>query len=466
MTSDELQARLDKLCQAHMVPGAAAAVLRDGKVLSAVSGVVNTTTQAPVRLDTLFAAGSVTKAFTAALVMTLVDDGLIDLDVTVQTYLPDLALADPEKAAKITLRMLLCHSAGLPGTYFPDTPDGPEVLAAYVAQLNDVPVVGTPGRLWSYSNPGMVILGRLVEVVTGQSYDQALASRVLEPLAANATTDLNELVLRSTAVGHFADLSSGTVERAPVLRAWPSNGPAGATLWCDISTFVSFARMHLDGGTGQDTRRVLSAQSTAAMQVPQYDEIWGVPGCDNWGLGWELRGAGTERVAMHTGANIGMHSLLALVPEQGGAVAILTNSSTGHQLNAELSSQLLDECFGVRAPAPFGPPEQAAGISDIDRFVGLYRSAAGTVTVESRDGALHLVNEPDASLAGAQAAMGIDGLNPQALPLTCVDAERARFLADAGPHSTGGAWMPVEFSEPDGDGRTQLVRVGMLYERV
>jgi hypothetical protein len=110
MTSDELQTRLAELAAGNLVPGAAAAILYGEETVSAVTGTANMNTGAPVVPDTLFASGSICKVFTSSLIMTLVDDGAVELDAPVQRYSPDFTLADPVKSAGVTVRMLLSHT--------------------------------------------------------------------------------------------------------------------------------------------------------------------------------------------------------------------------------------------------------------------------------------------------------------------------------------------------------------------
>src|SRR5262245_48054547 len=101
-----------RLVAEHKVPGAVVAVLKDGEVIDGAGGVLSTSTQVEATPDSVFQIGSITKVWTATLVMQLVDEGLLDLDVPVRTYLPEFALADELAAASITTRQLLSHQGG------------------------------------------------------------------------------------------------------------------------------------------------------------------------------------------------------------------------------------------------------------------------------------------------------------------------------------------------------------------
>ncbi|SES44483.1 serine hydrolase domain-containing protein [Lentzea albida] len=463
MTSDELQVRLAELAASTLVPGAAVAILRGEETVSAVTGVANMNTGAPVVANTLFASGSICKVFTASLIMTLVDDGLVELDAPVQRYLPDFTLADPVKSAAVTVRMLLSHTSGLPRNFFPDDPAGPDVIEKFMQRLKAVPFPGTPGKQWSYSNPGMVTLGRIAEVLTKQTYDDALDQRILRPLGLNATTYPDRMIMGSTAVGHLVDPATGDVTPAPLFRKWFGNAPAGSTLWLDVAALIGFARMHLDGGLGPDGHRVLSEESVAAMQTPLAD-IWGFL-YPRWGLGWGIADVGDRRLVAHAGGNIGMQSTLWVIPDQHAAVAVLTNSGTGFGLNSTLAAEILEREFGLELPAPPSPPDAPESV-DPSLYVGRYGSVEGDLVVTcDANGSLYVQVEPEASQVDAGRLMG-GPTEPSRFPMTCVDAERSRFLVAAGPEGSPLASMPMEFYEADSAGCPRVANLLFLAERV
>ncbi|WP_236795032.1 serine hydrolase [Amycolatopsis sp. GM8] len=449
ITAQELQDRLDRLAKDHNVTGAAAAVAVGDEVVTAHTGCANTTTAMPVRHDTLFAAGSVTKVFTVSLVMSLVDDGLVELDTPVQRYLPEFRLADEETSAQVTVRMLLNHTAGIPGHCMFNLPRSPEVLARHLELMRDLPFASPPGRFWSYSNGGMAVAGRIAEAVTGRTWDEALAERILRPLGGGATTYGEEMVLGSTAVGHLVD-PSGAVTRVPRLLLDSGNGPAGATLFCDIDTMIAFGQMHLREGRAADGKPVLSPESAALMQAPSLAPHWGLS-FDNWGLGWYIRGTGAGRTLGHTGANAGAHSILTIAPEHGCAIAVLTNSNTGAMLNPLLTEELFQELYGISAaPRPEEPGEPLT--VDLDRYTGTYEAEGGSVTVTVRDERLNVEQYMDENLTEH-----LDLMMPGLLPLPPMTlapvASDGRFLSDAG--------MPVSFVDD-----ASYVYVGRIFRRV
>lgn len=453
ITQQELQSRLEDAARELKVPGAAVAVCQDGAVVSAVTGVTNVTTGQAVAPDTLFAAGSVTKVFTATLLMTLVDDGLVDLDVPVVKYLPTFTVGDDPRSAEVTVRMLLSHASGLPGSFTYDIAKGPDTVTRFVDLLRDFELNSPPGKYWSYSNAGLVAAGRVAEIVTGQTFDAALAERVLRPLGLNATTDTDEMILGTTAVGHVVDVS-GNVRRVPRFQLG-TNGPSGSSLACDIAALVSFGRMHLEGGRSEAGDQVLSAESVAAMQTQQIGTPWGL-GYDGFGLGWSIRRSGDHTVFNHSGAGAGQHSVLTILPGQQGLVAALTNSTTGAALYTKLLGELLEEYFDVRSPTPPAAPAAAVEV-DIEPLTGVYEADCGSLIVTDEDGALWVEHEVEPEFAETMRLIyGDVGFPPPPMRLTPF-ATDGRFLSDIG--------MPVEFVTPAGSDAVEYAYAGRIYRR-
>src|SRR6186997_1387844 len=132
MTPDDLSSRLAALLERHHVPGAAVGVLHRGEVTTAAAGVVNLDTGVEATPDTVFQIGSQGKMWTATVLMQLVDEGRVDLDVPVRTYLPAFAVADQHVSENVTLRHLLSHTSGIDGDNFADFGRGDDCLERYV----------------------------------------------------------------------------------------------------------------------------------------------------------------------------------------------------------------------------------------------------------------------------------------------------------------------------------------------
>jgi CubicO group peptidase (beta-lactamase class C family) len=153
------------------VPGAAIGILGGGREEHAVLGVASVETGETVMPDTLFQIGSLTKSYTATAILRLSEAGKLDLDAPVRGLLPHLRPADEPAAAEVTVRHLLTHTGGWWGDYFSDSGDGDDAIERFVA--TDLPTLmqlAPVGAHFSYNNAGFILLGRLIEVVTGQRY--------------------------------------------------------------------------------------------------------------------------------------------------------------------------------------------------------------------------------------------------------------------------------------------------------
>ena len=148
------QQRLSESIAKYDVPGASVAVLHDGEVTAFGAGVLNLDTRVEVTTDSVFQIGSVTKSYTATLVLALADAGLLELDRPVVSYVPELELADPDVRERLTLRHLLAHTSGIDGDHFLDLGRGEDVLARYLTTCGDLAQVLPLGAAWSYCNTG------------------------------------------------------------------------------------------------------------------------------------------------------------------------------------------------------------------------------------------------------------------------------------------------------------------------
>ncbi len=288
-------------------------------------------------------------------------------------------------------------------------------------------------------------------VLSNSTYDEALAARILRPLGLHATADTNEMILYSVAVGHLVDMATGTVQVVPRFELDLSNSPAGATLFCDIGAMVTFAHMHLNGGLAPNGKRVLSPALVAAMQTRQADMPWAL-GYDHMGLGWTIRKYGGHTVVAHTGANAGAHSSLALVPDQQGAIAVMTNGTTGAAVHATLTTELLRDLFGVEPPVPVKAPATPVHVN-LDRYTGGFTADDGEVTFTIEDGRLRVAPVTAPGLLRSFYLMGFPAPGPVLLTPVSDDG---RFISDQS--------LPVWFID-DGTGKPKHVYAGRIYRR-
>ncbi|MEA2426380.1 MAG: hypothetical protein QOF37_8, partial [Thermoleophilaceae bacterium] len=286
------------------VPGLAVGLLEDGEVVAAADGVCELGRPDPVSVETVFSAASITKPFVGTLVMTLVQDGLLDLD------------APPRgSTVEASVRQLLSHQGGL-ATEWPVPFDGrDESDEALFRLLKGEPErlpVG-PGELFSYCNTGFWLVAAGIARTLGTTFEEAMGARVLKPLGLASTSFDPERVAR----GH-TQVRPGADEHAPLDYLYPRARRASGGLWSTVGDLLRFGEHHL-GGPGP-----LTAESVAEMQRP----ITSGPGF-SYGLGWFLSGRRGEPTVEHMGSAAGYQSLLLLAPRQRVAVAALSNSSRG-----------------------------------------------------------------------------------------------------------------------------------------
>ncbi|MFI9252198.1 serine hydrolase domain-containing protein [Streptomyces sp. NPDC053069] len=356
---ERLAAFVESAAKEYGVPGAAVAVLTGGEEIHVTYGVTNVEHPLPIDEHTLFHLASVSKSFTATALMRLVEQGRVDLDAPVRRYVPDLRLADEDTAARITVLHLLNHTAGLDWNLV-DAEEGDGSLAAFVGQLDRLPLIAPPGARASYSQAGYNLLGRVVENVTGLTFEKALAELVLQPLSLTDTVfDLDDVVVRRFAVGHKR-AEDGSLTLA---RPWKSrraglrgNNPGGGIV-SSASDLLRWARFQLGDGEG-----LLTAETLRRMQEPTV-ELRGSTLGDAFGICWFLRDVEGVRTAGHGGSGNGQFAELLLVPERDFAVVSLSNADPdGYQFNQSVLKRALELFLGVveREPEPLPYDEERA----------------------------------------------------------------------------------------------------------
>ncbi len=372
------EALLTELTARYDVPGASLAVLQDGEVSTAAVGSLNRDTGVEATTDSLFQIGSITKLFTTAAVMRLVERDELDLDEPVVKHLPELTTQDPDAARAVTLRHLLTHSSGIDGDHFLDTGRGDDVLERYVASCAELPQQFPVGATHSYCNAGFGIAGRVLEVVAGEVWDDVLRAEVLEPLGLEHTLTLPEDALRHrVACGHVGE--PGELRLTPQWGLPRSTGPAG-NIVATAADVVAFGRTVLDAGDW------LSRTSVEQMLAPQVAVPNPYTMGAQWGVGWVLDSSVDGRAVVgHDGSTIGQAAALRVVPDRGVAVALLLNGGGMVDLTDAVLREVLLETAGVELRARLAPVDGADG-GDRSSQAGTYRRSAETLEIEPDDG--------------------------------------------------------------------------------
>jgi CubicO group peptidase (beta-lactamase class C family) len=360
------------------VPGVAVGLFHDGREHLAGFGITSVENPLPVTADTLFQIGSTTKTLTGTIVMRLVEQGLIDLDAPVKSYLPELILQDKAAEATVTTRHLLTHMGGWLGDFFRETGSGDDALARYVAEMAGLPQVVPAGALWSYNNAGFGLAGRVIEVVTGQTYEAVAQAMVLDPLGMdNSFFFPADVISRRFAVGHRVDEKDGVVVERPWALARSAHAVGG--LCSSARDQMRYARFHLGDGAAAGGERLLSAETMAAMQSPGCPANLG----RQMGLSWILKELGGERLVMHGGATNGQLSAFVMVPARGFALTVLTNADEGSMLHDEVVKWALGHYLGLVEPEATHLTLDAAAL---DEYLGTYTARLGDLELYVADG--------------------------------------------------------------------------------
>lgn len=383
--SEWIGAHLPTLIEQYDVPGAAVAVLAGGEVVEHAAGLLNMSTGVEATTDSVFQIGSITKLWTSSLVMQLVDEGAVDLDATIRTYLPEFRIADEEAAARITVRQLLTHTSGFEGDVFTETGVGDDCIEKYLGVLHDVPQLFPPESMWSYNNAGFAVLGRLIEVLRGKPFDACLRTHLIARLGiTHAATGPYEAILFRAAVGHIESAPGAGFHPAPVWALVRSNIAAGSMFAMSPRSLLAFARMHLEDGRAADGTQVLAPGTAARMRAHAVD----VPSLghlgDSWGLGFERFTTPSGDLVGHDGNTIGQSAFPRLVPDAGVAVALLTNGGNAGPLFRDVVGRALESLTGVALPPEPIPATDPARI-DAGRYVGTYACDVATVVISQLD---------------------------------------------------------------------------------
>lgn len=449
-----VEEHLPALIAKYNVPAASVGILADGDVRLSAAGILNENTGVTADVDSVFQIGSITKVWTTTLIMQLVDEGKLDLEAPIRTIVPDFVIADDAAAEIITTRMLLSHVAGFEGDYFTDTGAGDDCVEKYVATLADVPQLFAPGEQFSYNNAAFVLLGRIIEVLRGQTYNQALREHLATPLGlTHVATGPSEAIMFRAALGHIPSEAGEPPVAAPVWNLAYSNAPAGAMLAMTPRDLLGFARMHISGGVSADGTRILSEASVAAMQERQVElPDLGLMG-NAWGLGWELFDWG-KKVIGHDGGTIGQNAFLRISPADGVAIVLLTNGGTTIGLFDEVFTHLFAELADITMPDLPAPADDGDPIN-LERVLGTYSSSVSDQTVRVDDeGRVWL----DQTMKGLFATLG-----PAPEPVELVGWRGDTLLPRT---ATSGVHMPHAFVGDDGTGRAAYLHTGRADRRV
>jgi D-alanyl-D-alanine carboxypeptidase len=364
-------------------PGLALAVTDREEVLGVVCrGLADVAAGTPIRPETRFHIGSISKSFSALLVLQEVAAGRLALDVSVNDILPWLKL--PEPFGPITLHHLMTHTAGLlVGTE--DAPTGPGAL--YRLQAN--PPTTAPGERWLYSNDGWKLVGACLEEATGQPIHELLRTRVLGPLGMSASTAaIVDAEYQDVAVAYEPLYSDRPVQlRHPLVPAHRiTSNTADGSIISSVLDMSRYARLFLARGDvpGVDGERMLTEDQFDAWVEQRVDD--GEGGTYGYGL-WAEEFDGHGWIA-HSGGMVGYTAIFAVIPDEGvGCVAMQNGYGEGLRRLARVAfATIRASLAGGELPPPFVPPAPT-DIPKAGDYVGTYTGEDGRVFEVEAEGA-------------------------------------------------------------------------------
>jgi CubicO group peptidase (beta-lactamase class C family) len=344
------------------VPGISVAIVKDGQVvLERGYGVRDREANAPADAHTLYAIASNTKAFTAASLQMLADDGKLKTTDRVIDHLPWFRMSDPYITHDMRIRDLLAHRSGLSlGAgdllYWPTTDYSNEEVAR---RLKDVPITGQFRAQYAYDNILFGVAQLVVEAASGMPYDRFLQQRIFDPLGMTETRYNSDHLqgVDNVAMG-YAKADFKDLVPAPRMT-WSNVGGAGG-IYSSVHDLAKWVRVQLAGGVyagaGDDAKRLFTEKRQREMwsiltpipvgkpSMPELAPI--TPNFMGYGEGWFLGDFRGTRMAWHTGGWPGMVSRITMLPDKGIGVIVLTNAESGGAFTA-VTMRALDAMLGV-----------------------------------------------------------------------------------------------------------------------
>jgi CubicO group peptidase (beta-lactamase class C family) len=352
---NHLDADVERVMKQFDVPGIAIAIVKDGQVL-ATRGFGVRKLGAPEKVDgkTLFEVASNSKAFTAAALAMLVDEGKLAWDDPVTKHLPDFQMYDAYVTHEMTVRDLLTHRSGLglgagDLLWWPTTGFSTDEI---IHKLRFIQPATSFRSSYAYDNLLYIVAGKIIAAKSGKSWGETIRERILTPVGmATTTTSL----LENEGNPNVANAHSKINDKIAAVKSMPVPNAVGAvginTNAEDIARWMNVLLAQGKLGTGADgketrlysakqARELWTAQTPMRIGEPNPKLAATKPNFAAYGLGFQLRDYHGRLLAMHSGALQGFYSKVVLVPEEKLGIAILTNAESGGSLNA-LQWQLL-----------------------------------------------------------------------------------------------------------------------------
>lgn len=334
--------------------------------------------------DTTYHLGSIAKVFTATAAMQLAEQGMLDIDQPLQSYLPQFSIKSRYGDTRgITPRNIMTHHSGLPGYRVRGMSDRhPARFEEQVTAVYDEYVVAPPDTVFAYSNLGVSVLGAAIGELSGDCYAGYMNRYVLQPLG-------------MTRSEFSARIPGKTYKEGKEVEAIPLRDLPSSSLLSSASDMTHFMRMLFADGKF-DGRQILTAESLREMYKVQNANV-PLDFDFKMGLGWMLSGVdvpGAGTVASHGGTTLNYHTMLAVLPEHKLGVVVLSNSANAQAVVAKVTEETLQLALeakrGITRPQrPFVEPKRVPlAADDLQAYSGYFETLIGLVKVENHDGEL------------------------------------------------------------------------------
>ncbi|HKJ80805.1 MAG TPA: serine hydrolase [Ignavibacteriaceae bacterium] len=437
-SQDKLEANLDsyvpKVLKEFKVPGIAVGVVKDGKLIFAKGyGVRSIESGKAVDANTLFQIASNSKAFTAACLAILVDEGKLSWDDRVIDKLPGFKMSDPYVTNEMRVRDLLCHRSGLSlGAgdllYFPPTDYS---RADILYRLRDVKLTNSFRSHYAYDNILYPVAGELIKAVTGKTWEEFVTEKIFNPLGMKSTRAGLALLNDRSDVETPHTIVDGKLT-ALRLTNWDATAPAGGIL-SSVNDLAKWVITQLDSGRIGDTgNKLFDKKETVQMWMPHINIPVRTPppgmsalksNYAAYGLGWFIKEYRGDKLIWHSGGLPGTVTQVTLDPDKKIGVIVLTNQESSAAFYA-VTLHVLDELFNTNDTdwitnfsklVSMGKNRADKKVAEMDslrnkdskpslpleKYAGKYKDAwYGTVTVKEENGKLYMSFDHTPNLTG------------------------------------------------------------------
>ncbi|KAF2326232.1 serine hydrolase domain-containing protein [Flavobacterium daemonense] len=365
-----------------------ALVAENGKVIFKKGfGSANFEWNIPNQSDTKFRLGSITKQFTALLIVKLAEEGKLKLDAPITTYLPDYP---KETGDKITIHNLLTHTSGIPNytaspNFLRDKSRNPATPQEFVKTFSSLPLEFTPGEKFNYSNSGYFLLGYIIEKITGKTYEQYLQETILTPLKmVNTGYDHSDLIIKNRAAGYEKD-GKNLTNASFIDMSIPY---AAGSLYSTVEDLYLWDQALY-------TTKLLSEKSMELLFKP-YIKAWD----GFYGYGWSIKevdnGKSKLKVIEHGGGINGFNTNIARVPADKNLVVLLNN--TGGTVLGEMTAAI----GAILYNEPYDMPKKSLALDLLDVYT-TKGAVAGTETYKKlKNDPTYAIKEGDMNRVGYQ----------------------------------------------------------------